>query len=258
MRVAGRSRCKRRRQVGALRALRRLQAQLRDRVRPPGVRSPRAARVDGFLDHQLPQGSEPRAHLRLHAGRGIHARRKASRSAAGSTTRSCWTSTACSTTDGLRYDDEFVRHKMLDAIGDLYLLGQPLIGEYTAFKSGHGAQQQAAARAARGRTRPGKRSPSATRAPRRSRTPPQPRPRPWRRQKGTVPRGRSPCFPKRAASKVNVPLVTVLSLKGNVPRRFPRLSPSILRPARRALGGQELRNDITKAGTPGGRVSRRR
>jgi UDP-3-O-[3-hydroxymyristoyl] N-acetylglucosamine deacetylase len=40
--------------------------------------------------------------------------------------------------DGLRYEDEFVRHKILDAIGDLYLLGHSLIGEYTAFKSGHG------------------------------------------------------------------------------------------------------------------------
>jgi UDP-3-O-[3-hydroxymyristoyl] N-acetylglucosamine deacetylase len=40
--------------------------------------------------------------------------------------------------DGLRYDDEFVRHKMLDAIGDLYLLGHSLIGEFRAYKSGHG------------------------------------------------------------------------------------------------------------------------
>jgi UDP-3-O-[3-hydroxymyristoyl] N-acetylglucosamine deacetylase len=39
--------------------------------------------------------------------------------------------------DGLRYDDEFVKHKALDAIGDLYLLGHPIIGAYTAYKSGH-------------------------------------------------------------------------------------------------------------------------
>jgi UDP-3-O-[3-hydroxymyristoyl] N-acetylglucosamine deacetylase len=38
----------------------------------------------------------------------------------------------------LRFEDEFVRHKILDAIGDLYLLGHSLIGEYTAYKSGHG------------------------------------------------------------------------------------------------------------------------
>ena len=37
----------------------------------------------------------------------------------------------------LRYDDEFVRHKILDAIGDLYLLGHSLIGEFTGYKSGH-------------------------------------------------------------------------------------------------------------------------
>jgi UDP-3-O-[3-hydroxymyristoyl] N-acetylglucosamine deacetylase len=40
--------------------------------------------------------------------------------------------------DGLRYEDEFVKHKILDAIGDLYLLGHSLIGEFTGFKSGHG------------------------------------------------------------------------------------------------------------------------
>ncbi len=39
--------------------------------------------------------------------------------------------------DGLRYEDEFVKHKVLDAIGDLYLLGHPLIGHFSAFKSGH-------------------------------------------------------------------------------------------------------------------------
>lgn len=40
--------------------------------------------------------------------------------------------------DGLRYEDEFVKHKILDAIGDLYLLGNSLIGEFNAHKSGHG------------------------------------------------------------------------------------------------------------------------
>jgi UDP-3-O-[3-hydroxymyristoyl] N-acetylglucosamine deacetylase len=40
--------------------------------------------------------------------------------------------------DGLRYADEFVKHKILDAIGDLYLLGHSLIGEFTGYKSGHG------------------------------------------------------------------------------------------------------------------------
>lgn len=40
--------------------------------------------------------------------------------------------------EGLRYHDEFVRHKILDAIGDLYLLGYPLLAAYSAYKSGHG------------------------------------------------------------------------------------------------------------------------
>lgn len=40
--------------------------------------------------------------------------------------------------EGLRFADEFIRHKLLDAIGDLYLLGKPLLGAFTAHKSGHG------------------------------------------------------------------------------------------------------------------------
>ena len=40
--------------------------------------------------------------------------------------------------DGLRYSDEFVKHKILDAIGDLYILGHPLLAAYSAFRSGHG------------------------------------------------------------------------------------------------------------------------
>jgi UDP-3-O-[3-hydroxymyristoyl] N-acetylglucosamine deacetylase len=44
--------------------------------------------------------------------------------------------------DGLRYDDEFVKHKILDAIGDLYLAGKPLVARYVACKSGHGLNNQ--------------------------------------------------------------------------------------------------------------------
>ena len=44
--------------------------------------------------------------------------------------------------DGLRYEDEFVRHKILDAIGDLYLVGHPLLAYYTAHKSGHALNNQ--------------------------------------------------------------------------------------------------------------------
>ena len=43
---------------------------------------------------------------------------------------------------GLRFADEFVKHKMLDAIGDLYLLGHNLIGEFYGFKSGHALNNQ--------------------------------------------------------------------------------------------------------------------
>lgn len=39
--------------------------------------------------------------------------------------------------EGLRYDDEFAKHKILDAMGDLYLVGRPLLAAYTAFRSGH-------------------------------------------------------------------------------------------------------------------------
>jgi len=45
-------------------------------------------------------------------------------------------------TDGLRYEDEFVRHKILDAIGDLYLIGHPLLASYEAHKSGHALNNQ--------------------------------------------------------------------------------------------------------------------
>lgn len=40
--------------------------------------------------------------------------------------------------DGLRYEDEFVKHKILDAVGDLYLIGHSVIGEFSGYKSGHG------------------------------------------------------------------------------------------------------------------------
>ena len=44
--------------------------------------------------------------------------------------------------DGLRYADEFVKHKILDAIGDLYLAGRPLLGAFSAHKSGHALNNQ--------------------------------------------------------------------------------------------------------------------
>ncbi len=44
--------------------------------------------------------------------------------------------------DGLRYDNEFVKHKALDAIGDIYMLGYPLLGAFSAYKSGHRLNNQ--------------------------------------------------------------------------------------------------------------------
>jgi UDP-3-O-[3-hydroxymyristoyl] N-acetylglucosamine deacetylase len=44
--------------------------------------------------------------------------------------------------DGLRYADEFVKHKILDAIGDLYLAGHPLLAAFAAHKSGHALNNQ--------------------------------------------------------------------------------------------------------------------
>jgi len=44
--------------------------------------------------------------------------------------------------EGLRNKDEFVRHKILDAVGDLYMLGHPIVGEFTAHKSGHALNNQ--------------------------------------------------------------------------------------------------------------------
>ena len=64
--------------------------------------------------------------------------------------------------DGLRYDDEFVKHKILDAIGDLQVLGQPLLASYSAFKQRPCAEQQAAAQAAGRPERATRSSPSTT------------------------------------------------------------------------------------------------
>ena len=44
--------------------------------------------------------------------------------------------------DGLRYEEEFAKHKILDAIGDLYCIGHPLLASYSAYRSGHGLNNQ--------------------------------------------------------------------------------------------------------------------
>ena len=109
------------------------------------------------------QGDRARAHFRLHArGRGRCAT-TASRSAAAWTTRWCSTSTACSTADGLRFADEFIRHKLLDAIGDLYLLGKPLLARVQRPQVRARAEQQAVARACSPTRGAGRRSASSAR-----------------------------------------------------------------------------------------------
>jgi UDP-3-O-[3-hydroxymyristoyl] N-acetylglucosamine deacetylase len=44
--------------------------------------------------------------------------------------------------DGLRYEDEFVKHKILDAFGDLYVAGHAIVGEFSAYKTGHALNNQ--------------------------------------------------------------------------------------------------------------------
>ncbi len=44
--------------------------------------------------------------------------------------------------DGLRYEDEFIKHKILDAIGDLYMAGYSILGEFRSYKTGHALNNQ--------------------------------------------------------------------------------------------------------------------
>ena len=110
---------------------------------------------------KLQERDRPRAHLRLHEGSRDDAvarpgarrqprQRRRRRRVQGPQQR------------GLRYDDEFVKHKILDAIGDLVLVGHPLLAAYRAFKSGH-ALNNRLVRALLADRRPGRSSPSTTR-----------------------------------------------------------------------------------------------
>ena len=66
--------------------------------------------------------------------------------------------------DGLRYDDEFVKHKILDAMGDLYLVGQPLLAAYSAFRSGHALNNKLLRELLAAAPAPTRSSPSTTRS----------------------------------------------------------------------------------------------
>src|SRR5918993_1423677 len=109
--------------MGRVPAVRRFQGELRDRVQPPALQKTREQGVDGFLHDLLPQGSLPRAHHLALGGNLDNA--------------IVLDDFRVLNEDGLRYEDEFVKHKILDAIGDLYLLGRSLIGEFSGHKSGH-------------------------------------------------------------------------------------------------------------------------
>jgi UDP-3-O-[3-hydroxymyristoyl] N-acetylglucosamine deacetylase len=123
------------RQGGPLQPVRGLQAGLHHPVRPPDDSGQAVAPGNRVLDAGLHQGI-PRAHLRLHARPGIHAR--AQPGPGGSMDNAIVLDEfRVLNEDGLRYADEFVRHKILDAIGDLYLAGGQVLGAYEGFKSGH-------------------------------------------------------------------------------------------------------------------------
>ena len=136
-------------------------ARRRGRQREVGAAGP----YDGFkLDFEIefnhPAVDAHRPARELDLGDG-HVQAATSRARAPSASRRTWRSCAAGpgarrqldnaivvddyrmlNADGLRYDDEFVKHKILDAIGDLYLVGQPLLASYTAFKSGHALNNQ--------------------------------------------------------------------------------------------------------------------
>ena len=117
----------------ALRA--RLPPRRRDRFRQPAHRPP----AQGRRPHRrhLPPRDLAGPHLRLHARRREALEAPASRSAPRSTTRSRSATTGVINPEGLRYADEFVRHKTLDAVGDLALAGVPLLGTYRSYCGGH-------------------------------------------------------------------------------------------------------------------------
>jgi UDP-3-O-[3-hydroxymyristoyl] N-acetylglucosamine deacetylase len=85
----------------------------------------------------LQAGDRARPHLRLHEGRRDDALARPRRSGGSMDNALVVDDVKVLNGEGLRYDDEFVKHKILDAIGDMYVIGHPLIAAYTAYKSGH-------------------------------------------------------------------------------------------------------------------------
>ena len=89
-----------------------------------------------------------RAHLRLHQGSRVHALPKGLALGGGLDNAIVMDDTKVLNAGGLRYDDEFVKHKILDAMGDLYVIGRPAAGGVHGVPLGPCAQQPAAARTA--------------------------------------------------------------------------------------------------------------
>ena len=118
------------------RAVPRLPHHLHDRLRPPADRRARRCRSTSTTETFL-RGDRAGAHVRAGARpRGAAPGRAGSR-AGGSRARSWSASDRILNPEPLRFPDEFVRHKILDLLGDLFLLGGPLLGHVTALRSGH-------------------------------------------------------------------------------------------------------------------------
>ena len=116
--------------------------ELRDRVRSPDLQAPRRRRRRWISPR--PRFSRKSAARAPSASCATSRRcaRTTSRSAAISTTPSCSTISACSTRTACATRTSSCKHKILDAIGDLYLLGHSLIGEFSGYKSGHALNNQ--------------------------------------------------------------------------------------------------------------------
>ena len=128
-------------QVGAAGALPRLQAQLRDRVRPPGGGRHRPAR--GVRLRLRPYKRDIARARTFGFTKDVEMMRTRGLGLGGNMDNVIVVDDyRVLNTEGLRYDDEFVKHKILDAIGDLHIAGKPLLASYTAFKSGHALNNQ--------------------------------------------------------------------------------------------------------------------
>ena len=127
----------RRRQVGGVPPVRRLQGELRNRVQPSAVQAPLAARRRWISPRRRSSRKSSRART-FGFMRDLEMMRARNLALGGNLDNAIVLDDfRVLNEDGLRYEDEFVKHKILDAIGDLYLLGHSLIGEFSGHKSGH-------------------------------------------------------------------------------------------------------------------------